>query len=1293
MPEMQTMSARTLPHASHETHGSPETKTIRGLFKNPELRRVLPGLIVSAFLANLLALPLPLAILQILDRVIVNQTLSTLAFLTVGLVAAILLEQVLRFANGVITSWLTARQEHQATLAVVDHLLKVRLQDYQREEPSAYAEKLQGANRVARFHSGEAILALLDLPFVFLFILLIWLIGGQLVVVPLTILLIFTVLMARYGRSRQSESVQKSSHDERRFGFLAEIFSGIHSVKTMMMGKLMVRRYERLQRATAEAGEQVAYLNERLDRVGHYFSQLMVVSIVFVGAWYVIEGDLTPGALAACLILSIRLMTPLRRSLNVKVQIDEYERANERLQSLLRVPLVEKPGKPPLPVIRQGVELRDVQVRYHDRPVLNALNLVIEKNRCIAIESASGSGKTTLLNLLCGLEQPESGQVLVDGTPLSEFAATSVHRHIGLLPQNGVVVSGTILENLTMFDRDLTERALEVSKDLGLDKFVARMRLGYETRVGGSANEVLSAGTRQLITIVRALVYEPEVILFDEANVALDADTDESVRSYLAGLKGKHAIVLVTHRPSYLSLADQVYHFEGGALREGRPAKARNVEQTLAEQPRPPAAIGPEHIIREHFPDPNDLSRCLLPLLGALEWEGGQRDLAEALPHFETSLDLSSFLSVVVDLGFRPARIGRLNHEPDDRLFPSLFLPESGLAKIVLNRTNDGDLRVFSGEDGSISTVENLNPAVGDYYTFRKAIPGNEDNFHRSWFNALVDRFKRHRRIILLLTIVATILSIAPPLFVRATWDFVIPVGDISIGFYLLLGAGIAIMLGWLLSAARARLLGYIGGRVDYVLGINLVQRVLELPSSAVDSVPVNRQIRRIRGLTRIREYFVGPIARLAFDMPATLILVAALIVINPWMIVVLAVAIVAFGLLALLRFHKSQRLTDQVSAQHSARTEFLEELLNVTRVIRQTGSESKWLERLRELSARAALSVFRERQFNLAARGFSQVIASLTGLSALVVSAFLAIKGEISNGTLIATLILIWRITGPLQNSFLAATAAVKVKENVRQMNNLMRLTTEEGQGVRQSLRPESPGGLELSRVSFRYSNTADPSLLGVNLKVEPKEFVAISGHSGAGKSTLLKIIMRIYVPQAGGVRLDDVDIRQLTATDLRARISYLPQVCDVFYGTVAQNIRLAHPSATAEEVRWSAEMAGVVDEAESLPDGLETRISRSRMVELPSGFRYRLSLARAVLKPAPVVLMDEPETGMDEKGEAAFLRCIEWLRGRATVIVVTLRPSHLRLADRVVYFQGGRIAAIGRYDQVQKTLSTGSR
>lgn len=1272
-----------------DTRGHQE---LDALFHSADLRRVLPGLFVGSLMANILALALPLAILQIMDRVIVNQAMSTLVFLALGLVAALVLEELLRGVNAILTSWLGARFVHRSTMVAMDHLFRVPMRRYRREEPSAYAERLSCAGQVARFYSGQSLLLLLDLPFAGIFLMLIYLIGGELVFVPALLLLIFSFLTISFGRCIQRRLRDRGSNDDRRSGFLFEVISGIHSVKTMMLEKLMLRRYEMLQRSSAELGEELARHSVLANSLGGFFSQLMILAVIFFGAWRVIDGLMTPGALAACLLLSVRSLSPLRRGLSYWTQYQGFVTADQRLRALLSLPAEVPNGKESLPPIRQGLTLRDIELSYGDRPLFSNVGLEIPAGSCVVIQGESGSGKSTLLNLLSGMEQPDRGLVLVDDQPLNQFAPDSYHHRIALLPEAGMVVSGTILENLTMFDPTLEQRALALASELGLDSVVAGMKLGYETRLGENASETLAMGARQLITIVRALCRDPEVILFDEANIALDMEGDRILREYLQRVKGQRTLVLVTHRPSYLSLADQVYHLLDAQLRQGPPVRPVLSTEGTGLPNRPQAPENLAHIIGENLVPPTDLSLCVLPLLEHLGWHGRPRDLAEALPHLESRLDLSSFFAILANLDYQTRHIGFCPKPPDERLLPYLFVPRAGGAQVVLNRGADGMLRVFDGASGEYQSVTRLR-GLGNYYLFHPVPTTAPTPTGSSWIAGLVHRFRKHLRLMLVVTSLAALLNLAPPLFIRSMYDQVIPVGDIQIGAYLLIGALIAIVLAKILTNFKGRLLSFVGGRAEYLLGVGIFQRVLGLSSTAIEGVPVSRQVARIRGLERLREFFLGPLALLAFDLPATSILILVLAIINPWMIVVLLGALIAFALIGLITRGPSERLVAEASKNSVARREFINESLSAMSIIRGTGAAEIWLERLRGLSAKAAVAGFKEQQFNQRVRGMVQVMGRLTGLAALVVSAVLVVHDQISPGVLLATVIITWRLTGPLENLFLSATSIARIKDNVRQIDNLMRMPGEKDRGVRQTIRPRLEGELELARVSFRYANDVDPALLGISFKVPAKQILAVTGPDGAGKSTLLKLILRLYSPQAGTLRLDRVDIRQITATDLRSRISYMPQSFELFYGTVAQNLRLVHPDASDDELRWAAGMAGLLPDVEALPEGFGTRISNSRINELPRGFRQRLSLARTMLKPASLILMDEPGTGMDQPGEASLMRCIEWLRGRATLVMVTLRPGHLRLADQVVYMDKGKITAMGPFSRIEEKIMAGLR
>ncbi|GAB6040809.1 peptidase domain-containing ABC transporter [Endothiovibrio diazotrophicus] len=1281
--------------ASRSATGVGVFGALRRLLGSSDLRRVLPGLMVSGLLSNMLALALPLAILQILDRVVKNQAMATLTFLAIGVVAALILEELLRALNGVVTSWLGARFEHRATLEAMERLLKVPMRRYAREEPGAYAEKLHAAAKVAEFYSGQALLVLFDLPFAALFLLLIYLIAGQLVWVPAILLLVFALFTVRYGRWMRDQVQARHLSDDRRFSFLTEVLSGIHSVKTMMMEDSMLRRYERLQEANAEQGEKLTHGSTLATGLGTLFSQVMIAGVIFSGAWVVIDGEMTPGSLAACMMLSVRSLAPLRRGLAVWLRYQGFVAADRRLSELMELPVVEEADKPPLPRIGEGLELRQVEVCFDaERPLFSGLDLTIPAGGCIAIRGESGSGKSTLMALLAGMERPDRGEMLVDGQPLAGFSADSFHRRIALLPQSGTVVAGTILDNLTMYEDRLKPRALEVARELGLDTIVSGMRLGYETRLGEDAGETLPMGVRQLITIIRALTRDPEVILFDEANIALDIDGDRVVRQYLEREKGRRTLVLVTHRPSLLRLADRVYTLADGRLREGEPSRAGDAGESEEPIPRPAGERPEAQLVAERFRRATDLSNCLLPLLHRLGWDGRERELAEALPHMDEQLDLSGFFAVLANLDYPPRHAGHLSDHPDPRLLPCLYLPKGSGAQLVLECSDDGRLRLFDGVSAEERWVDRL-PGGGDFYVFKKRERPNTRAaaVKSSWLGGLIWRFRRHLGMALAVTVLSTVLALATPLFVMSMYDRVLPAGDIRMAAYLLVGVGIATALNWMLTVFKSRLLAYVGGRSEYILGVSVFARIIGLPASSIEGLSVSRQVGRIRNLERLREFFLGPLALLAFDLPATLVMLTALIIINPWILAVLAVSACAFGLLGLAVRQTSGRAVETSSRGSALRWEFINETLSAMRVIRATGAGPTWMARLREMSGHAVMNAFREHQAHQRVGAIAQTIGTGTGVMALIVSAILATHGQITSGAMIATMILTWRLTGPMQNVFLAATSIVRVTTNIRQVENLMRLPGERDSGVKQTIRPETRGGLALSRVSFRYANDADPALLGVTFVARPKQMVAITGPDGAGKSTLFKQILRVYVPQAGTLRLDNVDIRQLTTTDLRSQISYMPQNCELFYGTVTQNLRLVHPAATDEEVRWAAEMAGLREDVEALPYGFDTRISNSRSDQLPHGFRQRLSLARTVLKPASVVLMDEPGTGMDRAGEAALTRCIRWLRGRATLLIVTHRPGHMRMSDLVVYLEKGSVTAMGPFDKIQEKVMAGLR
>ena len=196
--------------------------------------------------------------------------------------------------------------------------------------------------------------------------------------------------------------------------------------------------------------------------------------------------------------------------------------------------------------------------------------------------------------------------------------------------------------------------------------------------------------------------------------------------------------------------------------------------------------------------------------------------------------------------------------------------------------------------------------------------------------------------------------------------------------------------------------------------------------------------------------------------------------------------------------------------------------------------------------------------------------------------------------------------------------------------------------------------GRIEFARVSFRYSLNVDPALIGVEFKINPGELIAISGPNGGGKSTLLKLLLGMYQPQAGAILIDNVDIRQLDPIELRRMVGYAPQDTQLFRATIAQNLRLARPDATDDEVYQALDMAGGLEQVLALPRGIEYRVGDNTN-ELPSSLKQKLSLARAYLTRAPIMVFDEPGAGLDAEGDQKFIQTLKDLKGKATVLFIS--------------------------------------
>jgi len=537
--------------------------------------------ILASTALNLLALALPIMILQVYDRIIPNNATDTLLLLVVGVGIALLLEAFFRLARSYITAYTGAQFEHITSCRALGRTLNTDIAHFEREAAGVYLHRFNAIDSLREFMSGSNLLVFVDLPFAAIFIFMVGYIGGTLVLVPLSLLIFFSLVTLFVGRGLRKYLSEKSIWEDRRYNFLIEVLTGIHTVKGLALEAQMVRRYERLQETTASILQKVAYQNSIAQSLGVIFSQLTLVCVAAFGSILVINGQLTIGGLAACTLLAGRALQPLMRAMGVWTHYQNIQLSKERVNALLKLPpshksdlklTVHSTNKDMFkPRTGNGVNLvfENISFKYKDDENLlfNTVSCDFAAGSTSAIVGPNSCGKSSLLWMVMGLLQPTSGRIFLNGQDIQTLPQEYLHNQIAYLPQNGAIFHGTIMENLTTFRKGAyIDEAMLQSRFLGLDDVIKRLPFGYDTIVGDGAPDNLPGGIRQRIAVARALINKPQLILFDEANTSLDAAGDDILKNALLRLQGQSTILLVSMRPSLLKISDKGYRITDGKL-------------------------------------------------------------------------------------------------------------------------------------------------------------------------------------------------------------------------------------------------------------------------------------------------------------------------------------------------------------------------------------------------------------------------------------------------------------------------------------------------------------------------------------------------------------------------------------------------------------------------------------------------------------------------------------------------------------------------------------------------------
>jgi ATP-binding cassette subfamily B protein len=535
-------------------------------------RRVLIEVFIASFFVQLAALANPLVIQLIIDKVIVQNSISTLNILGVLLLAVGVFEAVLTTLRTYLFVDTTNRIDMSLGSQIIDHLLRLPLRYFDKRPVGELSTRINELENIRQFLTGTALTVVLDALFSVVYIVVMLFYSWQLTLVGLGTIPLFVVvtLIAAPTVSRQLRT--KAERNAETQSYLVEVMSGIQTVKAQNIELRSRFSWQKKYAKFVAAGFKTVLTSTLANSTSQFLSKLSSLLVLWVGAYLVLKGELTLGELIAFRIISSYVTTPILRLAQIWQNFQETGLSLERLSDIVDTPQEAEIDRNniPLPAVSGAVKYENVSFRFAASGPLQLSNVSVEfaAGEFVGIVGQSGSGKSTMMKLLLRLYDAESGRILVDGYDIAKVELYSLRRQIGVVPQDTLLFDGTVQENIALTNPDATtEEIIEAAQIAVAHEFIMTLPNGYNTRVGerGSA---LSGGQRQRIAIARSVLQRPKILVLDEATSALDYPTERQICLNLARAFKGNTVFFITHRLNTVSNADTIVVMDNSRMIE-----------------------------------------------------------------------------------------------------------------------------------------------------------------------------------------------------------------------------------------------------------------------------------------------------------------------------------------------------------------------------------------------------------------------------------------------------------------------------------------------------------------------------------------------------------------------------------------------------------------------------------------------------------------------------------------------------------------------------------------------------
>lgn len=532
---------------------------------------LLGEVLLASFTLQLLGLATPLITQVVIDKVMVQESLPTLDVMAIALLSVSLFEAVLGILRLFIFTHTARRLDLSLSAQLFRHLMRLPLSYFESRRVGDTVARVQELEQIRQFLTGTALTVILDSIFAVVYLALMFYYNVQLTAVALAVLPLFailTIVSTPILRGWLNETFNRSADSQ---SFLVETVTGIHSVKAHAAEPVARDRWEGLFARFIRTGFKASTTSNISSNIGDFLTNFSSLLILWFGAKLVIEQKLTIGQLVAFQMLSGRVTGPLLRLVQLWQNLQQVLLSVDRIGDILNVaPEAEAGTGLVLPALKGEVAFEQVFFRYRQNtePVLRGISFKVQPGQFVGIVGRSGSGKSTLSKLLQRLYQIESGRILIDGFDIKSADLASLRQQIGVVLQEDFLFNGTILENITLGNPDITaEQVVEAARLAVAHDFISELPYGYENNVG-ERGTALSGGQRQRIALARLFLSQAPILILDEATSALDSETEQQVLQNLQKVSSNRTVFLIAHRFAPLKRADLILVMERGVIAE-----------------------------------------------------------------------------------------------------------------------------------------------------------------------------------------------------------------------------------------------------------------------------------------------------------------------------------------------------------------------------------------------------------------------------------------------------------------------------------------------------------------------------------------------------------------------------------------------------------------------------------------------------------------------------------------------------------------------------------------------------